>query len=303
MLGMIPGNGHPYSWSAIINGYNPEKMAQCPYPVIAQYLGAQPAGTVQVPGVQVTHIWTDNPDEAPLVAEAALIPNVVARPEDVIGQVDAVLVATDDGDDHVERARPFVEAGLPVFIDKPLATNLPDLKQFIAWKKSGAKILSSSGMRYAPEFQELENQPWLWLTAITPKTWERYGIHLLEPIYKLLGPGFQDVRSERTSGSDIVYLRHQSGTQVTLAAIESAVGSFGVFTAYGKDGFKSIRTQNTYIAFRSQLLSFIEFVRTGQDPFPFSQTVEMMAGIIAGILSRNQNGKQISIPQLLKELE
>ena len=34
MLGMIPGNGHPYSWSAIVNGFDPAAMAACPYPVI-----------------------------------------------------------------------------------------------------------------------------------------------------------------------------------------------------------------------------------------------------------------------------
>ena len=28
MLGMIEGNGHPYSWSAIVNGYNPDEMAK-----------------------------------------------------------------------------------------------------------------------------------------------------------------------------------------------------------------------------------------------------------------------------------
>ena len=85
------------------------------------------------------------------VAAAALIPNVVAQPEDVIGKVDAVLIATDDGFDHVRRARPFVEAGLPVFIDKPLALTVEDLRTFAQWEKAGARLLSSSGLRYAPE--------------------------------------------------------------------------------------------------------------------------------------------------------
>src|SRR5690349_17475544 len=90
MLGMIEGNGHPYSWSAIINGYDREKMAACPYPVIAQYLGQQPIESVRIPGARVTHIWTDNPDDAPKVAAASKIENVAANPEDVIGAVDAV---------------------------------------------------------------------------------------------------------------------------------------------------------------------------------------------------------------------
>ncbi len=68
MLGMIPGNGHPYSWSAMINGFDPAEMAKCPYAAIPKYLGAQPIDEVGIPGVAVTHLWTDNPAEAAPVA-------------------------------------------------------------------------------------------------------------------------------------------------------------------------------------------------------------------------------------------
>src|SRR5687767_11131860 len=101
MLGMIEGNGHPYSWSAIVNGYHPKTMAACPYPAIATYLGQQPLDSVKIPGARVTHIWTDDPADAPKVAAASKIENVVAHPEEVIGQVDAVIIATDDGNGHV----------------------------------------------------------------------------------------------------------------------------------------------------------------------------------------------------------
>ncbi|MEZ0276715.1 MAG: oxidoreductase, partial [Roseimicrobium sp.] len=97
MLGMIEGNGHPYSWSAIINGYDPEAMAACPYAAIPGYLGRQPLDAVRIPGARVTHVWTDNPAEAESVAKASLIDHVVANPKDVIGHVDAVIISTDDG--------------------------------------------------------------------------------------------------------------------------------------------------------------------------------------------------------------
>jgi predicted dehydrogenase len=130
MLGMVDGNGHPYSWSAILNGYDPEAMSRCPYATIPDYLGREPPETLRLTGAQVTHVWTDDPADAPLVAAASLIPNLVTRPEDVIGQVDAVIVATDRGHEHVARCRPFVEAGLPVFVDKPLVDNEADLRTF-----------------------------------------------------------------------------------------------------------------------------------------------------------------------------
>ena len=42
MLGMVDGNGHPYSWSAMFNGYDPEVMADCPYAGIPEYLDKEP---------------------------------------------------------------------------------------------------------------------------------------------------------------------------------------------------------------------------------------------------------------------
>ena len=61
------------------------------------------------------------------------IPNVVDKPEEMLGQVDAIICATDIGAEHVERIRPFVEAGLPIFIDKPLTDNEEDLRTIVKW--------------------------------------------------------------------------------------------------------------------------------------------------------------------------
>ncbi len=307
MLGMIAGNGHPYSWSAIINGFDRAEMARCPYPAIPGYLGAQPQADVCVPGVRVTHLWTDNPKEAPAVARASLIPYVVKNPEDVIGQVDAVLIATDDGSDHVRRARPFVEAGLPVFIDKPMATTLEELRQFIDWERSGARLLSSSGLRYAPELARLiADRASLgeirWMSLVSAKTWERYGIHVLEPAFVLLGSGFLSVRLESRPGLEVAHLVHRSGAQVTLPIIYDGGATFGTVHICGSTGQSHFRFADTYTGFRNQLLSYIDFVRTGRAPHPFQDTVEMMTILIAGILSRNENSRCVTIEEIKRLL-
>src|SRR5690554_2257137 len=41
VIGLSDGNGHPYSWSAIVNGYDPVAMQACEFPVIPEYLGHQ----------------------------------------------------------------------------------------------------------------------------------------------------------------------------------------------------------------------------------------------------------------------
>jgi predicted dehydrogenase len=317
MLGMIPGNGHPYSWSAIINGFDPQAMAACPYPVIPKYLGAQPAGSVRVPGAQVTHLWTDHPAEAAGVAAASLIPHVVSRPEEVIGQVDAVFIATDDGFDHVGRVRPFIEAGLPVFVDKPLALTIEDLRTFIAWERAGARILSSSGLRYAPELAPHlpgTTNPAIgdlrWISAVSCKTWERYGIHLLEPVARVLGPGFLSVRLETdpppTAGKpatvEVAHLTHRSGVQVTLPVIYDGGATFGTMHLCGTAGQATVRFTDTYTSFRGQLLSFIDYVRTGVAPYAFAETVEYMAVLIAGLRSRAQDSRHVAVAEILSEL-
>lgn len=308
MLGMIEGNGHPYSWSAIINGYDPGEMAKCPYAAIPKYLGAQPMDEVRIPGARVTHVWTDDPSDAPKVAAASLIEHVAAKPEDVIGHVDAAIIATDDGNDHVRRARPFIEAGLPVFVDKPMATNPEDLRQFIRWHKEGARILSNSGMRYAPEIREAsgrreETGDLRWVTSFTCKTWERYGIHALEAVEPLVGPGFESVQTNHRSGSDIVQITHRSGVQFAMAAIHDAYGSFGAVHLYGTKGQTAITLCDTYSAFRAQLVAFVDFVRTGRRAYPFEETVELMAVIIAGIRSRERGGRAVDLKEILNEMD
>lgn len=305
MLGMVDGNGHPYSWSAIINGeYNPEVMKDCGYPVIPQYLGAAPKGELGIPGAKVTHVWCDDYADAVKVSKASCVPNVVEKAQDVIGKVDAVIIATDKGWEHVDRAKPFIEAGLPVFIDKPLADNEEDLRQFIEWQKSGKKIMSTSCMRYSKEFtaarKDIPAVGELRLITMTMcKSWERYGIHALEGVYPFLAPGgWQSVTNTGTQESNIVHCTHESGVQVVLSTIADMYGAFGWLGLYGtKDGL-NVKTQDTFYAFKAQLVAFVEYLRTGRLPFDFAQTIELMKIIIAGIRSRNEGGRKVNLSEI-----
>jgi len=55
-------------------------------------------------------------------------PYGASRPQKAIGQVDAIIVPTDKGHEHAERVQPFIEVGLPVFVDKPLVDNIEDMR-------------------------------------------------------------------------------------------------------------------------------------------------------------------------------
>ena len=300
MLGMVDGNGHPYSWSAIFNGYDRDAMAGCPFAGIPAYLNKEPAENFGIAGARVTHVWTDDPKDAPHVAKCSLIPHVVARAEDVIGQVDAVIVATDKGHEHVARCRPFVEAGLPVFVDKPMVDNAADLRVFQDWVAAGKLIMSSSCMRYAKEFAPYRQGAGdlgalRFVSITTPKTWERYGIHALESIYPILGPGFLSARNTGTTERNIVHLKHRAGVDAVVVATGDMYGAFGCLQLCGTAGHAQVAFADTYYAFKAQLAGFIEFLRTGVRPFPFAETVELMQLVIAGIRSREDGGREVGI--------
>jgi predicted dehydrogenase len=307
MLGMIPGNGHPYSWSAIVNGYDEKEMARCPYPTIPVYL-AEGRARLGIPGAQVTHVWTDDPADAPRVAAAAKIPHVLTRPEDAIGEVDGVVIGTDDGADHARRARPFVEAGLPVFIDKPLASTLEELAVFVDWQRAGARILSSSGARYDPVLDRLRADlpkagDLRLVSGVMVNTWERYGIHRVEPIFSLLGPGFESVALGPKAGrTEVAHLIHHSGVPVTIAMAEDAYGAAAPLRVVGNKASLEAAMVNTFDAFKGQMEAVVRFVRTGESPIPFAHTVEMMAVVIAGLQSRRRGGGQVAVAPLLEAL-
>ena len=51
IIGLSPGNGHPYSWAAICNGYNTEAMSNCPFPIIPEYLAKETWPDAQIADV------------------------------------------------------------------------------------------------------------------------------------------------------------------------------------------------------------------------------------------------------------
>jgi predicted dehydrogenase len=305
MVGMVEENRHPYSWCAVFNGFDPKAMAECPEPGIVQYLNAEPPQNLGIPGARVTHIWCDDPAAARHVAQASLVPNVVQRPEDVIGQVDAVIIPTDIGFEHLERARPFIEAGLPLFVDKPLTDSEDHLRQFVRWQSEGRAIMSSSALRYSIEFEDCRRrmsevgEPRL-ITVTSVKSWERYGIHAAEAAYPFLESGsWLSVANTGVGQSNVVHVNHASGVDVVLAVIGDMHGSFGCLSVYGTKGSINTKFADRFTALKRQLLAFVDYLRSGRPPFAFSETVELMKIVIAGMRSRDESGRRV----LLSEIE
>lgn len=304
ILGMTEGNGHPYSWSAMFNGYDKDEMETCGFPVIPRYLENQAPHTFGIPGAKITHVCCTGyaeRAEAEHIARAAKIPNVCDRPEEMIGQVDAVIVATDDGNEHVDRCRPFVEAGIPMFIDKPLVNTEEDLRTFVKWRKEGAKFISSSSLRYCKEIEPFYKDHYelgeiKYICTPMGKYYETYGIHALERMYPLLGQGFVSVQNSGTKEKNIVHIKHSNGCDVHV--IQGTNMVVGPMNVYGSKGQRALATGDSYYCFKRQLDIFVHWLRTGEEPFPFEETVELMKLVIGGLRSREEGGRTVYLDEI-----
>lgn len=265
IIGLSPGNGHPYSWAAIFNGYDPVHMAECPFSVIPEYLSQQSFPEDCIPQARVSHIWTQDIEISKAVARASHIDHVVEHYEDMIGHVDAILLARDDPASHVEMSLPFLKAGLPVYIDKPIASKQSDLEQLLAAEQFPGQIFSCSALRYAKEFNLSKHTidelgEIQYIDAVIGKDWETYGIHLLDPVFNLIGFPEEKIKVIPFYSQDKSIVLVSWG-QVVIKF--STVGSLNVpveLHLYGTKSTTSLVFKDTFFAFKKTLEVFVESV-------------------------------------------
>ena len=264
VIGLSQGNGHPYSWSAIFNGYDPIAMEECGFPVIPRYLEKQQFPRDAIAEASVTHVWAQDKKIASHIAKAACIETVADHYTDMIGQVDGVLLARDDAETHYEFAAPFLNAGIPVFIDKPLALSVAEANRLLNLQRYPGQIFSCSALRYAKEFHlspadreqigRLRN-----IHATAPKDWDKYSVHVIEPLLLLASDqgALERIQSWRNEDSTILAARFRGGLHVLI----STMGSFHAplsLRVMGDLGWKDLFFQDAYSAFKIALFEFVQ---------------------------------------------
>ena len=289
ILGMSEGNGHPYSWSAIFNGYDRATMADCPFPAIPTYLAKQRFPDDAIPDARVTHIWTQDRAVSERIARATRIESIVNRSADMIGHVDAVLLARDDAEHHFEMAEPFLRAGLPVYIDKPLAITVAEAQRIYGLERYPGQIYSCSALRFSRDLAlDAETRERIgkivYVQAQVMKSWERYGVHVIEQVLQLLGDT-GDIRDTQVSASGdrrIVTLRWGSGVQTSFAALGAIECPIAV-RVFGTRGMEERIFGDTFHAFREALLTFVASVRQRTTPIPREQVLKVVDVIERGL--------------------
>jgi len=291
IIGVSEGNGHPFSFSAIINGYSPEGLKDSGWSGIYEYVRRRHASEFGLGGWKVTHAWTQDAEVTRKLCAASLIENPVGDYRDFLGKVDAVIIARDDFELHFEMAQPFLRAGLPVLVDKPLCLDPTQLRELSPYLESG-QLMSCSGMRYARELDEpratLDSYGIVKLIrGAIVLSWEKYGIHILDAVLGMPTSRPVSVRMTPTAHASAV-IRFADDSLLQIDALGEASRTFHI-EIFGTEKNGAFDITDNFSMFRRMLWEFTNSIETKRPAIPAQRTLEIMRTLMAGRLSCKEN--------------
>lgn len=219
----------------------------------------------------------------------------------LLSKVDAVLLESVDGRPHLAQAKPVIAAGKPLFIDKPLSSNLADAREIDRLAKAkGVKYFSSSTLRFAPFLLAMQ-QPGI-KGAITwgPGPLEEhhqldlswYAVHPIEMLYTLMGVGCVEVTRTISDGAEVITGRWKDGRIGTVRTLKP-YGEFGAVAFLEKKVIQS--PEKTTFSYVPLVQKIIHFFKTGESPIPPGETLEMFAFMDAAQRSKAAGGKPMPV--------
>jgi predicted dehydrogenase len=218
-------------------------------------------------------------------------------------KVDAVLLESVDGRPHLEQVKPVLAAKKPVFIDKPLAASYRDAKEIARLaREAGVRWFSSSSLRFWDETTRLKSAPEagriLGANVYGPAPTEShhpdlmwYGIHAVEMLFAVMGPGCESVSRVNTEGTDIVTGKWKDGRLGVVRGIRKGKHDYGI-AVFGEKAI--LHSEDKPSGYRPLLVEIVKFFQTGVAPVNPDETLEMFAFMEAADESKTKGG--VAVP-------
>ncbi len=293
--GIIGLDAHAEVWTRILNAPDaPGELADLV--VVAGYAGGSP----------------DIPQSVELLKKGVetfqqLQVELVDSIDQLLDKVDVVMILSIDGRPHLEQARPVIEAGKRVYIDKPVAASLADAMAIykLAAERS-VPCFSSSSLRFAPGTQAVLDDPKvgkiLGCHAHSPCGLEPhhpdffwYGIHGVETLFTIMGPGCQSVTRVQTEQTDVAVGVWQDGRIGMFRGHRAGPHTYGA-TVFGS---KAIVEAGKFEGYEPLLVEIVKFFKTGRPPVSAQQTLEILAFMEAADASKRQDGQSVALSSVM----
>jgi predicted dehydrogenase len=228
---------------------------------------------------------------------------IVDSIDSLLSKVDVVLLETNDGKPRLEQALQVIKAKKPFFIDKPVASSYTDtLKIYQEAEKNGVPIFSASSLRYLSNAQAVRNDnkigKVLGCDAFSPATLEPghpdlfwYGIHGVEILFTVMGPGCESVTRFQTPDTEVVVGKWKDGRIGTFRGMRAGKHEYGG-TAFGTEGNLVL---GNYEGYEPLAIHIAQFFKTGKSPVSDAESLEIYAFMEAADESKRRGGASVPI--------
>jgi predicted dehydrogenase len=229
--------------------------------------------------------------------------------EEMLPEIDVVMVMSVDGRPHLEYAKKAIEAGKPVYLDKPMAGSLADVIEiFRLGEEHGVPVFSASSLRYSSGFQAMRNDSpvgkILGCDAYSPCSYEEhhpdlfwYGVHGVETLFTIMGAGCESVQRTVTPDADFVVGVWEDGRIGTFRGTRKGKHGYGAFV-YGEQGDQMA---GTYEGYAPLCVEICRFFQTGVAPVEPQETIEIFAFMEAADESKRQDGARVSLEDVIEK--
>ena len=198
--------------------------------------------------------------------------------EEVIEKSDCLVVLSpDNAERHLELCKLPLLSGKPVFIDKTFSVGLNDAKQIVANAKD-TPFFSCSALRYDKDLIGIEKTDIEAIDCRGPGLFDIYAIHMLEPLYMLMGKAKQ-VLAKGSSSAPVLLYDYGDDRSAVLSFFDYNVG-FSTAVRYKDGNCALLPFESEYFkTFAAELVNFFE---TGKPPVKIEDTLDIMSMLDAG---------------------
>jgi hypothetical protein len=227
---------------------------------------------------------------------------LVDKISDLCPLVDGLLLESVDGRPHLAQFKEAAQCGKPVFIDKPLASTLEDalaIDQLA--KQMHIPWFSSSSLRYS-DIENMKTPDAIGAIVWGPgpleahhkldMTW--YGIHAVEMLYTLFGPGCVEVTRMKSPDEDVITARWKDG-KIGTVHLQRPYGKFGAVVFLKNNKLNA--EPDIQFSYVPLVRAIVGFMQTKKPAVPNDVTLEMFRFMDAAQRSEAAGGKAMTLAQ------
>ncbi|MBI1177545.1 gfo/Idh/MocA family oxidoreductase [bacterium] len=226
--------------------------------------------------------------------------------EEMCQHVDAVMLESVDGRPHLWQAIPVIQAGKPIYIDKPMAGSLGDvIAIFKLAKEHNVPVFSASSLRYGKNTQAVHSgaigkvlsaqtsSPYHVEPSHPDMFW--YAVHGVESLFTVMGTGCESVKRSTNSAGELVVTGTWSGGR-TGTYVESKG-----YSGHAK-GEKGEMDVGAYDGYAPLVVAAVKFFQTREVPFAAAETIEIFAFMEAADESKRRDGAEVPLTDIYERV-